>query len=154
MRGEISNAEVFGLPFKLDGCSTQGKAAYLISMQNEAASIDSTGICWLCSSYRIGKTNQLNDLNLVTGADYTWEDFMKAGERIWCLERLFNNRAGFTEADDTLPRRFLEVPLPDGPAKGSVARLGEMIFEYYLLRGWTSRGEPTKAKLQELEIEV
>jgi aldehyde:ferredoxin oxidoreductase len=154
LRGEISNAEVFGLPFKLNGLTTQGKAAYLITMQNEAASIDSMGICWLCSSYRIGKKNQLDALELVTGAGYDWEEFLKVGERIWNLERLFNNNAGFTELDDTLPRRFLEEPLPEGPAKGAVARLGEMIFEYYMFRGWTTKGEPTRRKLIELGIET
>lgn len=154
VRGEISNAELAGLPFKLDGHSTQGKAPYLITIQNEAAAIDSMGICWLCSSYRIGKQNELENLVAVTGVDYDWEEFMRAGERIWNLERLFNLRAGFTEADDTLPSRFFQEPLPDGSSQGSVSRLYEMLPEYYMLRGWNSRGEPTKAKLRELGLEL
>jgi aldehyde:ferredoxin oxidoreductase len=54
--------------------------------------------------------------------------------------------------DDTLPRRILEEPIPAGPAKGKVARLGEMLPEYYRLRGWTAEGIPTPEKLKELDL--
>jgi aldehyde:ferredoxin oxidoreductase len=71
-------------------------------------------------------------------------------ERIFNLERLFLLKAGFTKEDDTLPRRMLEEPLPDGPAKGHVAELDKMLPEFYRLRGWDEAGVPTDAKLAEL----
>ena len=77
---------------------------------------------------------------------------MKAGERIFNLERLFNLGAGFTRKDDTLPERFLKEPLPEGPAKGKVAMLDEMLPEYYVLRGWDKSGRPTENKLKELGL--
>ncbi len=55
-------------------------------------------------------------------------------------------------ADDTLPKRMLEQPIPDGPAKGEVNRLGEMLPEYYRVRGWTPDGRPTPEKLEELGL--
>ena len=77
---------------------------------------------------------------------------MKAGERIYNLERIFNLGAGFTAADDTLPKRLLEEPIPEGPSKGYVCKLDEMLPEYYELRGWDKEGRPTDAKLKELNL--
>ena len=67
----------------------------------------------------------------------------KIGERIWNMERDFNNRAGFSSKDDTLPKRLLEEAAKTGPAKGLVNRLGDMLPEYYQLRGWDTDGVPT-----------
>jgi aldehyde:ferredoxin oxidoreductase len=77
---------------------------------------------------------------------------MLAGERIWNLERLFNQRAGFTRKDDNLPKRMLTEPLPDGPAKGSTVPLDMMLEEYYKLRGWNEQGRPTEQKLTALGL--
>ncbi len=87
-----------------------------------------------------------------TGVPYTLDELLKIGERVWNLERLWNERAGFTGQDDTLPRRILEEPLPSGPAKGQVNRLGEMLPEYYRLRGWDAAGRITQDKLKELGL--
>ena len=76
---------------------------------------------------------------------------MKIGERIYNLERAFNVRENAGLEVDTVPKRFLEEPLPEGPKKGNVLRLGEMLGEYYQLRGWVD-GKPTKAKLMELGL--
>jgi aldehyde:ferredoxin oxidoreductase len=70
---------------------------------------------------------------------------MRIGERISTLRRLFNVREGFSRKDDTLPRRFVEEPLPEGPAKGQVVNLDLMLDEYYALRGWDKNGIPPKA---------
>ena len=77
---------------------------------------------------------------------------LKAGERIWNLERMFNMKAGFTKEDDTLPKRLLEEPAPRRPAKGHVVELAKMLEEYYELRGWDENGLPTEEKLEELGL--
>ena len=87
------------------------------------------------------------------GLSYSDDDLLKAGERIWNLERLFNLKAGFTKKDDTLPPRLLNEPIPSGPAKGEVCKLHQMLPEYYKLRGWDEEGKPTKEKLAALGIE-
>ena len=78
---------------------------------------------------------------------------MKIGERIYNLERVILNRYGFNGKDDTLPKRLLEQPMPEGPAKGQVVELEKMKKEYYKLRGWVN-GIPTPEKLEELGIEL
>jgi aldehyde:ferredoxin oxidoreductase len=85
-------------------------------------------------------------LETATGNSYREEDLLSLGERIWNLERLFNIEAGFTGTDDTLPRRMLEEPMPEGPAQGQVCKLQEMLPEYYTIRGWSDRGVPTEEK--------
>ena len=91
-------------------------------------------------------------LNTTTDFDYTTEELMQAGERIWNLERLFNLKAGFTKEDDTLPKRLLEEPIIEGGPKGLVCKLDEMLPEYYRLRGWGENGVPAEEKLAELGL--
>jgi aldehyde:ferredoxin oxidoreductase len=91
-------------------------------------------------------------LTALTGVPYSLADYLQAGERVWNLERMFNLKAGLTSADDNLPERLLKCPIKTGPSKGAVSRLGEMLPEYYQLRGWDKEGVPTPEKLKELAL--
>ncbi len=84
-------------------------------------------------------------------------DYLKlVGERIVCLERLFNVREGFSRKDDNLPDRMLNEPLTNaGPATGQVVRnLDQLLDEYYDILGYTREGIPTSEKLKQLELET
>ena len=151
LRGYTISAEVFGVPLKVDPFATEGKAALAKASQDVTAFVDSTGTC-LFTTFALGAEDIHAMLELATGVGYTLDEVLQIGERIWNLERLFNLRAGFSSKDDTLPRRILEEPIPAGPAKGKVARLGEMLPEYYRLRGWDPQGVPTQEKLRELDL--
>ncbi len=88
------------------------------------------------------------------GYKFTVEDFAKSGERLYNLARVYSIREGLTRADDTLPTRFLEEPMPEGPAKGQVVNLEPLLDAYYEYRGWDKEtGKPTKEKLEELGLE-
>ena len=91
-------------------------------------------------------------LKAVTGVPYTADDMVKAGERIWNLERMWNLKVGYTKKDDTLPPRLLTEPIKSGPSKGEINELDKMLPEYYKLRGWDEEGWPTKEKLAELGL--
>ena len=91
-------------------------------------------------------------MSTLMGYDYTAEDFRKTGERIYNLERAYIIREGFTRADDTLPARLLEDPMPEGPAEGHVVNLEVLLDAYYEYRGWDENGRPTKEKLEELDL--
>lgn len=81
-------------------------------------------------------------------------EFRKAGERIYNLARAFNVREGCSRKDDTLPKRLLEEPLSDGPAKGQVVNLEPLLDAYYEFRGWDkATGKPTAEKLRELGLD-
>ncbi len=141
-------------PYESDFNTTEieGKAAIVKNSQDEISFIDSSGLClfpggcgWTLSDY----------LELVDGAcEGTWDmDRLKqTGERIWNLERQFNLLAGLSKADDTLPKRILEEPAEVGIGKGLVCRLGEMLPEYYELRGWDEEGRPKADTLARLGL--
>ncbi|MFQ5881838.1 MAG: aldehyde ferredoxin oxidoreductase family protein [Candidatus Methylomirabilales bacterium] len=143
--------EILGTPKKMDPTVTEGKAGITKLMQDVTASVDATGLC-LFLTFGISLDDILPQLSAATGIPYTMESILKAGERIWNLERIWNHKAGFTGKDDTLPKRILQEPIPSGPTKGQVNRLHEMLPEYYQLRGWTPDGQPTAQKLIELGL--
>lgn len=87
------------------------------------------------------------------GYEFTAEDFRKTGERLYNLARVYNVREGITRADDTLPARLLNEPLPEGPAKGEVVNLEPLLDAYYGYRGWDNNGKPTQEKLKELGLD-
>ncbi|UCE10498.1 MAG: aldehyde ferredoxin oxidoreductase family protein, partial [Candidatus Thorarchaeota archaeon] len=92
-------------------------------------------------------------MSTLMGFKITAEEFRKTGERIYNLERAYILREGFTRADDTLPPRLLEDPLPEGPAEGHVVNLDVLLDAYYEYRGWDEHGRPSKEKLEELGLE-
>ncbi len=145
VRGYMIAPEILGNPEKMDPLTPKGKAAMDIAFQDLTAALDSSGMC-LFTTFSIGAPELLAMLQTSTGFDYSLDEMMQAGERVWNLERLFNLRAGFTKKDDTLPKRMLREPMPAGPAKGKTVPLEKMLGEYYRLRGWNPDGRPTKAK--------
>ena len=151
VRGFIAASELLGTPQKMDPYTTKGKAAMDIAFQNLTAALDSSGIC-LFVTFGFGAPELQAMLTAATGFDYTLDEMLEAGDRVWNLERLFNQRAGFSKKDDTLPRRMLKEPLPSGPAKGMTVPLDKMLPEYYRLRGWDTQGRPTKKKLAGLGL--
>ncbi|RDE15987.1 MAG: hypothetical protein C4K48_02520 [Candidatus Thorarchaeota archaeon] len=92
-------------------------------------------------------------ISTLMGYEFSADDFRRTGERIYNLERAYILREGFTRKDDTLPRRLLEDPMPEGPAKGHVVNLDVLLNAYYKYRGWDSQGRPTTEKLKELDLE-
>lgn len=151
VRGYMTAPEILGIPEKLDNLATEGKAQWTKIFQDLTAAVDSSGIC-LFLTFAIGAPEVSAQMTAATGIDFTVEEIMKAGERIWNMERLFNMANGFTKADDTLPPRLLKEPVKIGPCKGAVNNLDVMLPEYYELRGWDAEGRPTPEKLQELGL--
>ena len=95
-------------------------------------------------------------LNPLCGWDMDEAELMATGRRIRTLERCFNVREGTSRKDDTLPKRMLTEPLPEGPKKGAVFSPDEMKKvqdDYYAYFGWDDNGIPTEKALKELGLE-
>ena len=159
MAGDIAYSEVFGVPEKLDPLTTKNKPRLVIRYEDAFTLIDAAGMCvFLSVRYLFDPDMNLfpsrlsEMMNLTTGEEYTNESIMLAAERIFTLERMFLINAGFTRADDTLPTRMLNEPLPEGPGKGQIVELDAMLPEFYRLRGWDEQGVPTQVKLVELGL--
>ena len=164
IRGEMLHIEVYGCNFfrlvkdrgytAIDPRTTKDKPALAKDLQDFFCVIDSSGMCNFQLLAGINEDGLRILLESATGIDMGgYEGFQKTGERIFNQERLFLLKAGFSAKDDTLPKRMLEEPMPNGPAVGHTCRLGEMLPEYYKLRGWDNQGAPTPEKLQGLGLE-
>jgi aldehyde:ferredoxin oxidoreductase len=149
LRGYTVASEVLGIPVKTDPLVTEGKAGLVKAFQDATAVFDSAGIC-IFTSFAWTLADVQPQLATACTDEYTLDELNVIGERIWNMERDFNNRAGFTSKDDTLPKRLLTEPAKTGPAKGLVNGLDKMLPEYYELRGWDSDGRlkpETRARL-------
>ncbi len=137
---------------KVNPHTPDGKSEWVVVEQNKSTAHDATGIC-LFTGFAGSSLDDLAACTAAaTGIAFTLDDFIKAGERTWNLERLWNLKAGFTAKDDTLPERLLKTPHKAGPAKGVTVHLDQMRPTYYKTRGWDEQGVPSKQKLAELGL--
>ena len=149
--------EVLAHGSSVDPLAEEGKAQMVKWYEDIRAFQNCMETCWINNQYypkELGlPATMAKVFNAVTGRALSAEDTMQIGERIVNLERAFNIREGLTRKDDTLPKRFLEETLPDGPGKGQKVKLEPMLDEYYQLRGWEKdNGFPTRKKLDELDL--
>ncbi|MGH8743436.1 MAG: aldehyde ferredoxin oxidoreductase C-terminal domain-containing protein, partial [Burkholderiales bacterium] len=151
LRGYTVASEVLGIPVKTDPHTTEGKAGLVKAFQDATAVVDSSGLC-VFTTFAWTLNDIQPQLQTALGGDWSMEKLNLVGERIWNMEREFNNAAGFTAKDDTLPKRLLTEAAKTGPAKGKVNELGKMLPEYYKVRGWTADGIPTKETRQRLGL--
>jgi len=139
--------EIIGKPKLIDRHTLIGKPGLVCVFQNLSAAIDSLTMCSF-SSFALSSEEYSNMLSAVCGLTYTSEDLLRAGERIWNVERLFNLRAGFSRADDTLPDRFFgDYGIVRAEFEGALG-------EYYRFRGWDSEGVPSERKLRALGLGI
>ena len=86
------------------------------------------------------------------GFDYTEEELLTVGERVWTLTRLFNVREGFDRADDGLPAA-VRRPSTDAVREGAdPTAFEDLLSAYYDIRGWNAEGRPTRALLDRLDL--
>jgi aldehyde:ferredoxin oxidoreductase len=151
LRSYTVASEILGIPEKTDPLTSDGKAGLVKAFQDATAAVDAMGLCIFTTfALTIDDFAPMVDADL--DGEWTSETLMEAGERIWNLERKFNNDAGFTAADDRLPERLMKDAAKTGPAKGKVSELDKMLPEYYELRGWTQEGVPSNETLSRLEL--
>jgi aldehyde:ferredoxin oxidoreductase len=151
MRAYMIMPEILGNPVFLDRFSTAGKPEIVALFQDIAAVVDSAVLCRFLQ-FAMGISTFSEMLRTVTGLDFSDEELMTMGRRIYTLERLFNNRAGFSRADDTLPPRFFNEEFQAGSSRHRRVRLDEMLDKYYSVRGWDAQGAPLPATLAQLGL--
>jgi len=153
LRAYTPAAEYGVMPFgslKVDPLAWEGKGGLVKVFQDVHAVSDSLDLCKF-SAFAEGMDEYTAQFNAVTGLDYSVEELLQCGERIYNLERYYNNLIGFGEGSDYLPKRFLEEASTMPGSEGHVCELDDMLKEYYSDRGWLN-GVVPEAKLKELEI--
>jgi aldehyde:ferredoxin oxidoreductase len=153
LRGYTIASEILGIPVKTDPLESQGKPDLVKAFQDATAAFDSSGLC-IFTTFAWGLQDLAPQMQGACGEQFTVDELAKIGERIWNMEREFNNRAGFTSKDDSLPARLTSVEgaCKTGPAKGKFNELATMLPLYYEARGWDSEGRPTAATKERLGL--
>ena len=151
LRGYTVASEVLGIPVKTDPLVTEGKADLVKAFQDATSVFDSAGVC-VFTTFAWTLADLQPQLDAACEGGWSMEKLATVGERIWNMERLFNNAAGFTAKDDDLPPRLKTEPAKTGPAKGKVSGIDKMRPEYYKARGWDEKGVPTKETLNRLGL--
>ena len=155
--------EIFGIPVpkEVDRFAVEGKGELTKWNQDiRTATTDAPTMCAFILDMAvvgIAAQNTADLMEAVTGISYTPDDILMVGERINNLARAFNVREGFTRADDILPERLMNEPIPGGASKGhsiSKEELKQMLDEYYTARGWdVETGSPKREILKSLDLE-
>jgi aldehyde:ferredoxin oxidoreductase len=136
----------------IDRFAVDGKAENVYLMQNLMSMFDSLICCKfvLFADMTVEPLTQF--LNYVTGWDLSPQEFMKTGDRIFTLKRMYNTRLGISRKDDTLPLRMLTHKR--GGGTNALPPLGTLLNEFYQYRGWDEFGIPKIEKLKELGLET
>jgi aldehyde:ferredoxin oxidoreductase len=120
---------------------------------------DALGVCRFLSVFSSPHAPQAQQFSELLyhafGKNYSSQDLWDVGERICTLERLILIGNGLGKRDDTLPSRYFDEPVQEGPAKGEVidrSQFNEMLEDYYYLHGWDKRGVPREAALKRLGL--
>ena len=108
--------EIAGVGGKVDPLDNTDKGDLSLTFQAATAFIDSTGYC-LFIAFPIldipeGWAGMAESVAGVTGLDITGDNVIEIGKEILKMERLFNEAAGFTPADDRLPEFMRDEALP------------------------------------------
>ena len=96
-----------------------------------------------------------DQLNAVTGWNFTLEDIFKIGERIYTMRHLFNLREGQNPLTRNIPGRMIgDPPLKEGNVKEVTLDLKTLNTEFMNKLGWDVHTTiPTEARLHELGME-
>lgn len=145
-------APEIGIIEPMDRFQVEGKGILTAKTQNVMGMMDSLKLCKFILFGGITITDIVKWYYYVTGNKLTFDDFMKTGERIFNLKRLYNVRLGISRKDDFLPFRSLTLKREGEGLKANLPPLGRMLNEYYAYRGWSEEGIPTLKKIGELGL--
>jgi aldehyde:ferredoxin oxidoreductase len=153
--------KIYGGPVSNRITSYQGKGRMVWWHELLHAVTDALGVCRFLTAFSSPHGLQFRQfarlIRLATGLEISSGRLRTIAERIYTLERMMLVGDGISRKDDTLPKRYFEEPIPEGPAKGCVIErkgFDGMLDEYYRLHGWGKDGIPAKGTLNRLGIHI
>ncbi|MFQ5998478.1 MAG: aldehyde ferredoxin oxidoreductase family protein, partial [Candidatus Bathyarchaeia archaeon] len=99
-----------------DRFGAEGKGEFLAKCQNLMSMMDSLKLCKFNLFGGIKIHHMITWLKNVTGWDFDLDGFMRTGERMYNLKRLYNVRCGKNRKDDTIPIRVFKQKRGSGGA--------------------------------------
>jgi len=151
--------KLYGGPVSNEFASYSGKGRMVWWHEIFNAVCDSLGFCRFLTVFSSPHAPQYKQFSrliaLSTGLLMTPKELRTIGERIYTLERMMLAKDGISRKDDTLPKRYFDEPIPEGPARGEVIlreKFDQMLDEYYRLHRWDKNGIPRKETLKRLGL--
>jgi aldehyde:ferredoxin oxidoreductase len=141
-----------GYPEALDRFSNEvgGKMAY--DFQNYMSVYNALGLCKFLPKGGVGPETVVGYVNRAMGWQWTADDLLRMGEKLFNLKRMINVRYGIGCKDDILPPRLMTLARPSGSAAGVLPDMDRLLSDYYELRGWNPDGSPGEERLAELGL--
>lgn len=151
--------KTFGVETSADPTSYEGKAGMVAWHDDIYAVADSLGVCKFIthgfnSPKLLGYDHFVELTRPATGLEFAETELREVGRRVIDLERQINLEFGRSRADDTLPKRYFDDPMPGRATKGhhiDREKFQKMLDEYYAARGWDSEGHLPESRLAELD---
>jgi aldehyde:ferredoxin oxidoreductase len=132
----------------------EGKAAFVIGLQHVMTLADSLCLCKFAFISRAVTLTRFHQWFVqVSGLNCTLDEFLQYGERIFNLKRLINHARGIGRKDDILPPRMRTLKRRGPNYEYDVPPVGEMLTDYYELRGWREDGRPMVETLERLGMD-
>lgn len=114
--GYATTANVMKVGGYVDPLKPEGQVELSRNLQIATAAIDTAGLCLFVAFPMLDIPDALlavvDMLNAKFGLSLTGDDVTQLGQKVLNIERDFNRRAGFNEADDRLPDFFVREKLP------------------------------------------
>ncbi len=152
-------AGVYGRVNDPDPAGYKDKGMIVAWSDDMYAIADCLGICRFVtrgfnSPHLLGYQEFCDLIASATGLRYTLEELREVGRTTIDTERLINADLGLTRADDTLPKRYFDDPMPARQTKGHRVdreKFQQMLDEYYAERGWDPEGRLAPERQTEIE---
>ncbi len=152
-------AKIYGRANDPDPTGYKDKGLIIAWSDDIFAVTDSLGICKFVtrgfnSPHLLGYEEFCDLIAASTGFEYTPESLRAVGCRTLDTERLINADFGLTRADDTLPKRYFDDPMPARQTKGhhiDREQFQNMLDDYYQERGWDRDGRVSAERIAEID---
>ena len=128
-----------------------GRAKLNVACQDYGMFFSNCAIFCNLGAMPLNATQALLMINHVTGFEYTIEEVMEIGKKVWYMKRGLSNLFGADVSDDKLPKKLM-TPMEEGPTKGSVPDMELMLEEFYKMRQFNENGIPEKNILTKLGL--
>jgi aldehyde:ferredoxin oxidoreductase len=142
-----------GYPESPERFEVEGKAEFVMKYQNFHGMFDSLPCCKFMAHNGVPLKPTVKILELITGFGIDEKEFLKIGDRIFNLKRIYNVKCGITRKDDTLPNRFLHMTIEGEEKLHKAPPLENMLEQFYALRGWDQEGKPTTEIIRKFGLE-
>ncbi len=149
--GGMFVADVPELAVELEEQSSQGKAALNVATQDYGTFFAGCAVFCNLGARPLSAAQAVEMVSCVTGVDYTLDELMTVGRRVWYLKRGLSNLFGARAEHDRLPPRLMTA-LDDGPTAGGIPDMDLMLSEFYALRDIDAQGLPRRGVLEDLGL--